>query len=147
MITKKLGIPSVIATGVGLIVATSCLIMLSQGVGFAGRGFIIAMAVACFLNILVAFSFAELNAMMPITGGIGQYSLAAVGPFISIISVLGDYFICNAFAASSEAAVIGIIASTVFLPNVSPIVISFIINSSFYCDNNEHGDQYSSRSD
>ena len=88
MITKKLGIPSVIATGVGLIVATSCLIMLSQGVGFAGRGFIIAMAIACFLNILVAFSFAELNAMMPITGGIGQYSLAAVGPFISIISVL-----------------------------------------------------------
>ncbi|PKM51239.1 MAG: APC family permease [Firmicutes bacterium HGW-Firmicutes-7] len=135
MITKKLGMPSVIATGVGLIVATSCLIMLSQGVGFAGKGFIIAMAIACFLNILVAFSFAELNSMMPITGGLGQYTLAAVGPFISIIAVLGGYFICNAFAGSSEAAVIGIIANAVFLPNVSPMVISFVIIAGLFVIN------------
>lgn len=125
--TKKLGLPSVIATGVGLIVATSCLIMLSQGVGFAGRGFIIAMAVACFLNVLVAFSFAELNGLMPITGGLGQYTLAAIGPFASIIAVLGGYFICNIFAGSSEAAVIGIIINSTFLPSVSPVLISLVI--------------------
>jgi amino acid transporter len=133
--TKKIGLPSVIATGVGLIVATSCLIMLSQGVGFAGKGFIIAMAIACFLNILVAFSFAELNAMMPITGGLGQYTLAAIGPFPSMIAVLGGYFICNIFAGSSEAAVIGIIANSAFLPSVSPTIISLIIVAALFAVN------------
>lgn len=124
---KKLGLPSVIATGVGLIVATSCLIVLSQGVGFAGKGFIIAMAIACFLNILVAFSFSELNALMPITGGLGQYALAAVGPFISIIAVLGGYLITMVFAGSAEAAVMGIIVNSTFLPTINPVAISLVI--------------------
>ena len=135
MNTKKLGLPSVIATGVGLIVATSCLIVLSQGVGFAGKGFIIAMAIACFLNILVAFSFSELNALMPITGGLGQYALAAVGPFISIIAVLGGYLICMVFAGSSEAAVIGIIVNSTFLPNISPVAISLVIIAGLFIIN------------
>ena len=33
---KKLGLPSVISTGVGLIVATSCLMSLGQGAGAEG---------------------------------------------------------------------------------------------------------------
>lgn len=33
---KKLGLPSVVATGVGVIVATSCLLSLGQGAGTIG---------------------------------------------------------------------------------------------------------------
>ena len=67
---KKLGLPSVIAVGVGLIVATSCLMSLGQGAGSLGISFIIAMVIACFVNIMTALSLSELNALMPnLTGG------------------------------------------------------------------------------
>ena len=41
---KKLGLPSVIATGVGVIIATSCLLSLGQGAGTIGTPFILSMA-------------------------------------------------------------------------------------------------------
>jgi len=126
MTNQKLGLSSAIAAGVGLIVATSCLVTLSQGVGIAGKGFIFPLAIACALNILVAFSFAELNALMPITGGLGQYTLAALGPFVSMIAVIGGYLICNIFTASSEAAMIGFVVTSAVLPNVSPLLITLI---------------------
>lgn len=121
---RTLGLPSALAAGVGLIVATSCLVTLSQGVGIAGKGFIIAMAIACGLNILVAMSFAEMNALMPISGGLGQYTLAALGPFVAMIAVIGGYLFTNVFAASSEAAMIGFVVNATILPNMSPLLIT-----------------------
>ena len=44
---KKLGLFSVIATGVGVIVATSCLLSLGQGAGTIGTP---SMILACTLN-------------------------------------------------------------------------------------------------
>lgn len=74
---KKLGLPSVVSTGVGLIVATSCLMSLGQGAGALGTGFIVSMILACAINICTALSMAELNALMPnLTGGLAQYTLA-----------------------------------------------------------------------
>lgn len=67
---KKLGLPSIVATGVGLIIATSCLLSIGQGASTIGLPFIITMAIACAFNILTAFSICELNALMPnLTGG------------------------------------------------------------------------------
>ena len=84
---KNLGLGSVIATGVGLIVATSCLLSLGIGSASLGLTFIISMAIACALNILTALSICELNAVMPnLTGGLAQYSLAGMGPFVTIIA-------------------------------------------------------------
>jgi len=123
---RKLGLPSALAAGIGLIVATSVLVSLSQGVGIAGKGFIIAMALACGLNILVAFSFTEMNALMPIQGGLGQYTMAAMGPFVSMIAVIGGYLFTNIFAASSEAAMIGFVINSAVLPNVNPLLITMI---------------------
>ena len=88
--------------------------------------YVFPLAIACALNILVAFSFAELNALMPITGGLGQYTLAALGPFVSMIAVIGGYLICNIFTASSEAAMIGFVVTSAVLPNVSPLLITLI---------------------
>lgn len=83
---KKLGLPSIIATGVGLIVATSCLLSIGQGSAAIGTPFIITMAIACAFNILTALSICELNALMPnLTGGMAQYTLACLGPFVSIV--------------------------------------------------------------
>lgn len=123
---KKLGLSSAIAAGIGLIVATSCLVTLSQGVGIAGRGFIIAMAIACFLNILVAFSFAEMNALMPISGGLGQYTMAAMGPVVSMVAVIGGYLFTMIFAGSSEGAMLGFVISSAIMPGVNPIIITMV---------------------
>ncbi|MFW6022040.1 MAG: APC family permease [Halanaerobiaceae bacterium] len=124
---KKLGLPTALAAGIGLIVATSCLVTLSQGVGIGGKGFIIAMGIACGLNILVAFSFAEMNSLMPISGGLGQYTMAAMGPFVAMIAVIGGYLFTNIFAASSEAAMIGIVVSSTILPSINPLIITMFV--------------------
>ena len=57
---KKLGLGSVIATGVGLVVATSCLLSLGIGAASIGVTFIITMVIACVLNMLLALSVAAL---------------------------------------------------------------------------------------
>ena len=105
---KKVGLGSVIATGVGLVVASSCLLTLGIGAGSIGTPFIITMAIACVVNILTLLSIAELNALMPnLTGGLAQFSLACVGPFVTIICMVGGYILCNSLAGSVEGAVFG----------------------------------------
>ncbi len=112
---KKLGLPSVIATGVGLIVATSCLLSIGQGSATIGTSFIITMTIACAFNILTALSICELNALMPnLTGGMSQYTLACFGPFISIVVTVGGYLTCQTIMGSSEAAMFGNTLSSVF---------------------------------
>lgn len=115
----KLGLPSVIATGVGLIVATSCLMSLGQGAGSLGITFMISMLIACGINIMTALCLSELNAIMPnLTGGLAQYTLASLGPFISIITMVGGYLVCNTIAGSAECAMFGNTISSVLGTNI-----------------------------
>lgn len=112
---KTLGLRNVIATGVGLIVATSCLLSLGLGASSIGLTFIISMAIAGLLNALLAMSVAELNALMPnLTGGLAQYTLACMGPFITIIVMVGGYVTCNTVISSVECAMFGNTMSEVF---------------------------------
>jgi amino acid transporter len=108
MAEKKLGMKSVVATGVGLIVATSCLLSLGQGSSAIGLTFIISMVIACVINILFALSASELNALMPnITGGLPQYTLASMGPFVTIVIMVGGYLACNTMVSAAECAMFG----------------------------------------
>lgn len=112
---KKLGLPSVISMGVGLIVATSCLMSLGQGAGTLGVGFIIPMVLACAINICTALSMAELNALMPnLTGGLAQYTLAGFGPFVTMVTMVGGYIVCQSIAGSVECAMFGNAITSVF---------------------------------
>ncbi len=125
---KKLGLGSAISVCVGLIVATSCLLLLGQGMGLAGKGFIIAMLIVVVLNILLAFSFGELHSLMPgVEGGLGQYTLAGLGPVPSIVSNLSAYVITNLLAGSVEIAMCGIVLSQTFFKGISPVAISITI--------------------
>mgnify|MGYP000538495484 FL=1 len=102
---KKLGLFSAVATGVGMLVATSCFISLASGTSMVGTPFIIAIVTACLLNMIVITSISELNAVMPnLTGGLAQYMLAGLGPVATIIAMLGGYIIANIFAAPAEGA-------------------------------------------
>lgn len=128
---KKLGLPSAIATGVGLIVATSCLMSLGQGAGTIGTSFIISMIIACAINIFTALGLSELNALMPnLTGGLAQYTLAAMGPFASIIVMVGGYIVCNTISGSAECAMFGNTMNSVFhtpLPSSFFCIILLVI--------------------
>lgn len=103
---KKLGLGSVVSISVGLVIATSCLVSLGQGAGSLGVPFIGAMVVAMLLNMTTVASLSELNALMPnITGGLAQYTLAALGPFPTLLSMVGGYLVCNTMSCGVEASI------------------------------------------
>lgn len=126
---KKLGLPSVISTGVGLIVATSCLMSLGQGAGILGTGFIVSMLLACVINIFTALSMAELNAVMPnLTGGLAQYTLAGMGPFVTIVTMVGGYIVCQSIVGSVECAMFGNAINSVFDTGIpSPVLCVMLL--------------------
>ena len=123
--TKKFGLPTAISIGVGLIVATSCLLSLGLGMGLAGNGFILSMFIVLVLNAFLAISFGELHSLMPdMDGGLGQYTKVGLGPVASIISTLSAYGMVSLLAASVEIAMCGMVLNEVFLPGVPAPVIS-----------------------
>ena len=115
---KTLGLRSVVSISVGLVIATSCLVSLGQGAGSIGVTFIGAMVIACLLNMTTVASLAELNALMPnTTGGLAQYTLTSLGPFPTLISMVGGYLICNIMSCGVEASIFSYaMASTIHLP-------------------------------
>lgn len=115
---RTLGLRSVVSISVGLVIATSCLVSLGQGAGSIGVVFIGAMVIACLLNMTTAASLSELNALMPnTTGGLAQYTLACLGPFPTLISMVGGYLICNIMSSGVEASIFSYaMASTIHLP-------------------------------
>ena len=127
---KKLGLHSVVSVSVGLVIATSCLVSLGQGAGSVGTIFIIAMIVACLLNMTTIASLSELNALMPnTTGGLAQYTLACMGPFPTLISMVGGYLICNIMSSGVEASIFAYaMATTIPLP-IPSIVWTLIMTA------------------
>lgn len=115
---RTLGLRSVVSISVGLVIATSCLVSLGQGAGSIGVVFIGAMVIACLLNMTTVASLSELNALMPnTTGGLAQYTLACLGPFPTLISMVGGYLICNIMSSGVEASIFSYaMASTIHFP-------------------------------
>lgn len=115
---KTLGLRSVISISVGLVIATSCLVSLGQGAGAIGVTFIGAMVIACLLNMTTVASLSELNALMPnTTGGLAQHTLTSMGPFPTLISMVGGYLICNIMSCGVEASIFSYaMATTIKLP-------------------------------
>ena len=125
---KKLGLGSVVSISVGLVVATSCLVSLGEGAGNLGVVFIIAMVIAMLLNMTTIASLSELNALMPnTTGGLAQYSLAALGPFPTLISMVGGYIICNTLSCGVEASIFSFTMVKLIGRNIPGLVYTGII--------------------
>ena len=128
---KKLGLHNVISISVGLVIATSCLVSLGQGAGTVGTVFIFAMVIACLLNMITIVSLSELNALMPnITGGLAQYTLACMGPFPTLVSMVGGYLICNTLSCGVEASIFAYSMSQTFnlpIPSLSYTLIMTVV--------------------
>ena len=120
---RSLGFWSCLSISMGLVVASSTLVTLGQGMGIAGAGFIIAMGAAWLLQHFSAQSFAELSCMMPHAGGLRSYTRVALGAMPAMVATITGYVIPNLFACPAELAIAGNVISTTFLPAISPTVI------------------------
>lgn len=122
---KKIGIFGAVSTGVGMLIATSCFISSASGSSAVGTPFIIAIVIACIANMMAVLSIAELNAIMPnLTGGIAQYTLAGLGPLITIVTMVGGYLISNVFAAPAEGAMFANVMTEITGNSIPPAVFS-----------------------
>lgn len=124
---RTLGFWSCLSVSMGLVVASSTLVTLGQGMGIAGAGFIIAMAAAWILQHFSAQSFAELSCMMPHAGGLRSYTRVALGALPAMVATIAGYVIPNLFAAPSELAIAGDVITSTFMPGVSPVLVGGII--------------------
>lgn len=125
---RKLGLGNVVSISVGLVVATSCLVSLGEGAGTLGVTFILAMVIAMLLNMTTIASLSELNALMPnTTGGLAQYTLAALGPFPTLISMVGGYIICNTLSCGVEASIFSFSLADIIGGNIPSIVYTLIM--------------------
>ena len=84
------------------------------------------------LNCFAAFGMAELNALMPnLTGGLAQYTLACVGPFITILIMVGGYLFGNTIVASVECAMFGNTLLEIFphspIPSVAYCIVVLLV--------------------
>lgn len=125
---KKMSLGSVIATGTGLVVATSCLLTLGQGVGAIGGAFIFSLIIACALNMMAIGSLSELNGLMPgLSGGLAQYTYCSIGALPAIIAMLGGYIVTNCFTSSTEVAMCGIVVEKLFGLGIPPYIVGIAI--------------------
>jgi amino acid transporter len=126
---REVGMISAIATAVGIVVSSSALLMLGQGFGLGGPAFVVAMIIAAFVNLCVAFSFAELTCIIPAAGGINHYTLPAMGPTVGIFAVLSGYFVVSILSNAAESTIAGTVIHDYFFPNlgVGPTFWAFII--------------------
>lgn len=124
---SKIGLFGAVSTGVGMIIATSCFIPLASGASSVGITFIPAIILVCAINMLAAASIAELGALMPnLTGGLAQYTLVGLGPFVTIVTMIGGYFVGNIFAAPAEGAMFANVM-TAFLGDTLPTAFYSVI--------------------
>lgn len=124
---KKLGFLAAFSVAVGLVVASSTLVTLGQGMGMAGGGFIIAMISAWILQHCSAQSFAELTTSLPKSGSLGVYARMAFGPVMGIISVLAGYVYMSFLTVPAELVVAGSVFNGVFAPEFSPVLFAIIL--------------------
>ena len=116
---RRLGFYSLLAVAIGLVISQGVMVIMLQGTGIAGYGFIIAMAIAYILALSYAISFSELALMFPDAGSLGRYTEVAIGHFPAIVAVFSGYIVVAMFALSAELVLIDLMLSFL-LPDVFP---------------------------
>jgi amino acid transporter len=98
---RAVGLPTAISTVFGLIVATTVLVSVGQGMS-ASWIFLVAMAIGLFAMYMQALSFSELATMIPKAGSMNEYVRAGLGPFAGSITALMGYVAIVVFPTAAE---------------------------------------------
>ncbi len=124
---RKMGLPTMMAICIGLVIVQGAMISATQGIGLGGMAFVAAMLVAFMLAQFNAMSFAELSLMFPQEGTLATYTQKAIGHFPAIVSVFAGYVVVAVLALPVEMflvdAMLGELLPGVFPDKSVPLVI------------------------
>lgn len=109
-----LGLKSLMAVAVGLVVSQGVMVLMLQGVGIAGAAFIVPLAIAWVLALCYAASFSELSLMIPRAGSLSAYTEVALGHFPAILSVFSGYVVVAMFALSAELLLVNYLLGVLY---------------------------------
>lgn len=117
--TQKLGLLTLMATSIGMVIVQGAMISATQGIGLGGMGFIAAMAVALVIALFNAMSFSELALMFPQEGSLATYTQKAIGHFPAILAVFAGYVVVAILAMPVEMFMVDVMLGEL-LPGVLP---------------------------
>ena len=100
--TPSLGLATLVAVAVGVIVAQSTMVSLLQATAIGGWGFVGAMAIGFALMLCNSATYAELALMMPRASGMSAYIQAGLGPLPAIFAVFAGYVVPALFGPAAE---------------------------------------------
>lgn len=124
---KKLGLITMMAICIGMVIVQGAMISATQGIGLGGMAFIFAMLAALVIAQFNAMSFAELSLMFPEQGTLATYTQKAIGHFPAIVSVFSGYVVVAMLALPVEFflvdAMIGQLLPGMFPEKLIPLLI------------------------
>ncbi|AKO53335.1 amino acid transporter [Marinobacter psychrophilus] len=123
----KMGLPTMMAIAIGLVIVQGAMISATQGIGIGGMSFIAAMVMALIIAQFNAMSFAELSLMFPQEGTLATYTQKAIGHFPAILVVFAGYVMVALLAMPVEMFLVDVMLGELlpgFLPEkVAPLLI------------------------
>lgn len=122
---RVLGLGALLSVAIGLVVSQGVMVLMLQGVGFSGLGFIVPLGLAYLLALSYAFSFSELSLMIPRAGGLSSYTEVALGHFPAILATFSGYVVVAMFALSAELLLLDLIVGKVYPGVFPPFSIAF----------------------
>lgn len=111
---RGLGLKSLMAVAVGLVVSQGVMVLMLQGVGIAGSAFVVPLAIAWLLALCYAASFSELALLVPRAGSLSAYTEVALGQFPAILSVFSGYVVVAMFALSAELMLVNYLLGVLY---------------------------------
>ncbi len=118
----SLGLTALLAVAIGLVVSQGVMVLMLQGAGIAGLGFLIPLALAFVLALTYVLSFAELALMIPRAGSLSSYTEVALGHFPAILATFSGYVVVAMFALSAELLLLDLIINEVY-PGAFPSML------------------------
>ncbi|WP_137822070.1 APC family permease [Pseudomonas sp. D(2018)] len=122
---RVLGLGALLAVAIGLVVSQGVMVLMLQGAGFSGLGFIVPLGLAYLLALSYAFSFSELSLMIPRAGGLSSYTEVALGHFPAILATFSGYVVVAMFALSAELLLLDLIVGKVYPGVFPPFSVAF----------------------
>ncbi|NWL78698.1 amino acid transporter [Pseudomonas taiwanensis] len=122
---RVLGLGALLSVAIGLVVSQGVMVLMLQGAGFSGLGFIVPLGLAYLLALSYAFSFSELSLMIPRAGGLSSYTEVALGHFPAILATFSGYVVVAMFALSAELLLLDLIVGKVYPGVFPPFSVAF----------------------
>ncbi len=124
---RALGFWQSFGVAVGLVVAATTMVSLTNSFGNVGPAFIIPAGIAGVAVIFIVMSYAELATAIPGAGMIADYTMPAMGRSMSIFGVLTGYIVLISAGGACESIISGMCAEYVWGFPVKPFAFGMLL--------------------